>query len=83
MDNKNTPADPADQEQLVARHPRQEDPTRNDTGRTSGASTIANGGLAGGRPSGGAAVTPERARLEGNQPVMPDEEATLTPDPDA
>ena len=38
------PADDAkNQEQLVERHPRHQDPTKNDTERTSDASTIDNG----------------------------------------
>ena len=37
------------QEQLVERHPRHEDPTRLDEERTSDNSTVDNGGLAGGR----------------------------------
>lgn len=63
----------------VERRPRREDPTAVDTTRTSDASTITNGGLGGGRPAGGARITPERARTEDNttDPVMPDDSSTL------
>jgi hypothetical protein len=78
MSDNTRPSDPGDQEQLVERRPRHEDPTRVDTERTSDASTIVNGGLGGGRPEGGAQRTPERVRAEaGDKPVKPDEGATL------
>lgn len=55
-----------DQEQMIERRPRQHDPTRVEDEHTSDASTISNGGLAGGRPEGGAKKTPERIRDEEN-----------------
>jgi hypothetical protein len=64
MADPKTPSDPRDQEQIVERRPHHQDPTRVETERTSDASTINAGGLGGGRPSGGATVTPERARFE-------------------
>lgn len=68
--------DAADQQQPVARRPHPEDPTRVEDQRTSDTGTIAGGGLGGGRPQGGAAVTPERARQEPEKrnPVMPDDD---------
>jgi hypothetical protein len=47
--------------------------------RESDATTINNGGLGGGRPAGGARITPERARTDrdSRDPVMPDDDATL------
>ena len=64
--------DPADQEQIVERRPYHHDPTRVENERTSEGSTISNGGLAGGRPAGGATVTPERARHEERSGHGPD-----------
>ena len=67
------------QEQLVERHPRPQDPTAVDHTRESDATTINSGGLGGGRPQGGARITPERAQNEQNRrdPVMPDDDASL------
>ena len=72
-------SDPRDQEQPVETHPRAQDPTAVDRTRDSDATTINNGGLAGGRPEGGARITPERAHNERtpDDPVMPDDESTL------
>jgi hypothetical protein len=74
-------SDPRDQEQAVERRPFSNDPTRLENTRVSDATTISNGGLAGGRPQGGATVTPERARVEGaeepDDAVMPADDATL------
>jgi hypothetical protein len=74
-------SDPRDQEQAVERRPFSDDPTRVENTRVSDATTISNGGLAGGRPQGGATVTPERARVEGSDEpddaVMPADDATL------
>lgn len=53
------------QEQMIERRPHGQDPTRVEDQRTSDASTISNGGLAGGRPEGGARKTPEREKAEG------------------
>jgi hypothetical protein len=66
-------------EQPIERHPRPQDPTAVDHTRESDATTINNGGLGGGRPQGGARITPERAHNEQNSrdPVMPDDDATL------
>jgi hypothetical protein len=63
-DRSDSPArNPAqDEEPLVDRHPRNQDPTRLDIERTSDNSTVDNGGVAGGRDE---------------NPVMPDDEATL------
>lgn len=71
--------DAADQQQSVARRPHPQDPTRVEDQRTSDAGTIAGSGLGGGRPQGGAGVTPERAHQEPDQrnPVMPDDDAKL------
>jgi hypothetical protein len=74
-------SDPRDQEQAVERRPFSNDPTRVENTRVSEATTISNGGLAGGRPQGGATVTPERAGVEGTEEsddsVMPADDATL------
>jgi hypothetical protein len=72
-------SDPRDQEQSVERHPSPQDPTAVDHTRESDATTINNGGLGGGRPEGGAHITPERAHNEGasQDPVMPDDASTL------
>jgi len=72
-------SDPRDQEQAVERRPRHNDPTAVAHTRESDASTITNSGLAGGRPSGGPRITPERERTDGNHddPVMPDDDAAL------
>jgi hypothetical protein len=74
-------SDPRDQEQAVERRPFSDDPTRVENTRVSDATTISNGGLGSGRPQGGAKVTPERARVEGDEqpddPVMPADDATL------
>jgi hypothetical protein len=74
-------SDPRDQEQPVERRPFSDDPTRVENTRVSDATTISNGGLGGGRPQGGATVTPERARVEGKEEpddaVMPADDATL------
>ena len=75
-------SDPRDQEPMVERRPYHNDPTRVEDERTSDASTIASGGVSGGRPQGGAAITPERARAERRAPesgddVMPDDSSTL------
>jgi hypothetical protein len=67
----NMPSDPAHQEQTVERRPHHQDPTRVETTRTSDASTITAGGLAGGRPAGGPTITPERARYEERTGVDP------------
>jgi hypothetical protein len=64
--------DPRDQEQMIERRPHAEDPTRADDRRTSDASTISNGGLAGGRPERGARKTPERERMEGEPTLRTD-----------
>jgi hypothetical protein len=79
MTDRHSNRDALRQEQPVERRPDQEDPTAVDHTRESDASTINNGGLAGGRPAGGARITPERARNEGNtsDPVMPDDDSTL------
>jgi len=79
MTERNSSRDPGRQEQAVERRPDQQDPTAVDHTRESDASTINNGGLGGGRPAGGARITPERARKEANtrDPVMPDDESTL------
>lgn len=53
-----------DQEQMIERRPHPQDPTRVEHQRTSDATTISNGGLAGGRPEGGARKTPEREKTE-------------------
>jgi hypothetical protein len=50
------------QEQLVGRHPKHQDPTRLDEERTSDNSTVDNGGLSSGRQG---------------DPVMPKDDATL------
>jgi hypothetical protein len=76
-------SDPRDQEQAVERRPFANDPTRAENTRVSDATTISNGGLGGGRPQGGAQVTPERARAEGSEgsedhdKVMPADDAAL------
>lgn len=74
-------SDPRDQDQPVERRPFSDDPTRVENTRVSDATTISNGGLGGGRPQGGATVTPERARVEGQEEpddaVMPADDATL------
>ena len=74
-------SDPRDQEQPIERRPYSNDPTRVENTRVSDATTISNGGLGGGRPQGGAEVTPERARAEGDEEpedkVMPADDATL------
>ena len=79
MTDPKSPSDPRDQEPAVERRPRHQDPTAVEHTRESDASTINNGGLGGGRPEGGARITPERARTdEGSRdPVMPDDDATL------
>jgi len=66
-------------EHTVERHPHPQDPTAVDHTRESDATTINNGGLGGGRPGGGARITPERAHNEDNpkDPVMPDDDSTL------
>jgi hypothetical protein len=64
MSKQRQPSNPEDQEQLVERRPYHEDPTRVENTRGSDASTVSNGGLAGGRAEGGATITPERARYE-------------------
>ena len=51
-----------DQEQLVERHPRHEDPTRLDEERTSDNSTVDNGGVGAGREE---------------DPVMPSDDPSL------
>ena len=61
-------SDPRDQEQAVERRPFSHDPTRVENTRVSDATTISNGGLAGGRAQGGAKVTPERARVDDTEP---------------
>ena len=63
----------------VERRPHPQDPTAVDETRESDATTINNGGIAGGRPGGGARITPERARTERDtsDPVMPDTDSTL------
>jgi hypothetical protein len=74
-------SDPDDQEQAIERRPFSNDPTRVENTRVSDATTISNGGLGGGRPQGGAQVTPERARAEGseepNDAALPADDATL------
>jgi hypothetical protein len=72
-------SDARDREPLVERHPRPQDPTAVDHTRESDASTNNNGGLAGGRPAGGARITPERKHNEDDSrdPVMPDDDSTL------
>jgi len=79
MTGKKWESDPRDQEQAVERRPRAEDPTAVEHTRESDATTINNGGLGGGRPAGGARITPERARTDrdSRDPVMPDDDATL------
>ena len=79
MTEPKSQSDPRDQEQAVERRPRPQDPTAVEQTRESDATTLNNGGLGGGRPEGGARITPERARTEGNprDPVMPDDDATL------
>jgi hypothetical protein len=56
----------------VERRPYSQDPTAVDHTRTSESSTVSNGGLGGGRPEGGATVTPERARYEESSGHGPD-----------
>ena len=62
MATPSRPSDPRDQEQLVERHPRHEDPTRLDEERTSDNSTVDNGGI-------GSGVEED--------PVMPDDDPSL------
>lgn len=73
--------DAREQEQPVERRPFANDPTRVENTRVSDSTTISNSGLGGGRPQGGATVTPERARAEGKEgpddAVMPADDATL------
>jgi hypothetical protein len=64
MTDQDKPSAASDQEPLVERRPYHSDPTAVDHTRTSDASTVNNGGLGGGRPQGGATITPERARYE-------------------
>jgi hypothetical protein len=59
-----------DQEQMIERRPHAQDPTRAEDQRTSDSTTISNGGLAGGRPEGGARKTPERERMEDDKPTL-------------
>jgi hypothetical protein len=56
----------------VERRPYARDPTKVDHTRVSTASTVTNSGLGGGRPEGGATVTPERARTEERMRKRPD-----------
>jgi hypothetical protein len=74
-------SDPRDQEQPIERRPFAKDPTRVENTRVSDATTIGNGGLGGGRPQGGATLTPERARAERKKGpddvVMPADDAAL------
>jgi hypothetical protein len=81
MTDPKHPSDPRDQEQAVERRPFSDDPTRVENTRVSDATTISNSGLGGGRPHGGAAVTPERARGEGKEEpddaALPADDATL------
>lgn len=79
MTHPKAKSDRRGQEQVVETHPQPRDPTAVDRTRESDASTINNGGLAGGRPQGDARVTPERAHneREPDDPVMPDDDATL------
>jgi hypothetical protein len=71
MTDPKSPSDPRDQEQAVVRRPHPEDPTHVENERVSDASTINSGGLGGGRPDGGATVTPERARYEEQDEIEP------------
>ena len=48
MTDTRRPSRPEDQEQLVERHPRHQDPTRLDEERTSDNSTVDNGGIGSG-----------------------------------
>ena len=81
MAESKSQSDPRDQEQAVQRRPYPHDPTRVENERVSDASTINNGGLGGGRPGGGATVTPERARTDATDepadPALPADDATL------
>jgi hypothetical protein len=56
----------------VERRPYARDPTKVEHTRVSTASTVTNSGLGGGRPEGGATVTPERARTEDRMRKRPD-----------
>ena len=56
----------------MERRPYSTDPTAVDHTRVSESSTISNGGLGGGRPEGGATVTPERARYQDESGHGPD-----------
>ena len=66
MADPKSQSNPRDQEQAVQRRPYPHDPTR---------------GLGGGRPGGGATVTPERARTDATDepadPALPADDATL------
>jgi hypothetical protein len=79
MTDRKLTSDPRDQEQAVERRPQPQDPTAVDRTRESDATTINNGGLGGGRPAGGARVTPEHPRRTEDErdPVMPDDDTTL------
>ena len=48
MTDSSRPSDPEEQEPLVERHPRHQDPTRLDEERTSDNSTVDNGGVGSG-----------------------------------
>ena len=62
MANPERPSNPSDQEQLVERHPRHQDPTRLDEERTSDNSTVDNGGVGSGA-SGNPAMPGDAAAL--------------------
>ena len=67
MADTRRPSNPADQEQLVERHPRHQDPTRLDEERTSDNSTVDNGGI-------GSGARQDRSR---ENPTVPGDDPTL------
>ena len=67
MADPSRPSDPAQQEQLVKRHPRHQDPTRLDEERTSDNSTVDNGGI-------GSGARQDRDR---ENPTLPGGDSTL------
>ena len=67
MADSRQPSDPEQQEPLVNRHPRHQDPTRLDEERTSDNSTVDNGGI-------GSGAREDRAR---ENPTLPSGDAPL------
>ena len=67
MTDSRRPSDPEEQEPLVNRHPRHQDPTRLDEERTSDNSTVDNGGIGSGAPE-------DRSR---ENPTLPGDDSTL------